>query len=137
MGNEQRQNIRMKTFLRGRIIFNGGASSMDCLIRDLSASGARLEISESSALPEVFDLYVQNRDATHRATLRWRRDGGVGVTFDDAKSKSHPGSSMAEASSIDQAMSVLLRRISELEAENAALRSTLTGISQQQAPSAA
>lgn len=136
---DQRQNVRMRTFLRGRIVYNGGASSMDCLVRDLSATGARLELSETSPLPEVFDLYIQNKDQTFRSTMRWRRDSGVGVTFDDAVAKSAPVQEKpadAPAAS-DPAMSILIRRIAELEAENAALRAAITSLGRSPTSSAA
>lgn len=120
MISEQRQDIRKRTFLKGLILFNKGASSMDCLIRDLSETGARLELSETSTLPEVFDLYIPQKDETFRATLRWRRDGGVGIAFGPQR-KAAP----APESAPDASLAVLLRRIAELEAENAALRSLL------------
>lgn len=108
---------------------------MDCLIRDLSGTGAKLELSETAALPEVFELFVPNKDATYRARLKWRRDGGVGVTFDATNAKPPPASAPAAVAVVapvleappaaDPSLTVLLRRISELEAENAALRSVL------------
>ena len=121
MNSEQRQGIRKRTFLKGRIIFNKGASSMDCLIRDMSETGARLELSETSTLPEVFDLYIAQKDETVRATLRWRRDGAVGIVFADQRKPA----AAPEAALPDASIGVLLRRIAELEAENAALRSVL------------
>lgn len=119
MTSEQRIDVRKRTFLKGRIEFNGGASTMDCLVRDLSATGARLELSETSALPEVFDLYIAQKDTTYRSTLCWRRDDGIGVTFGEPKTVEPPPPAP------DGAMTVLLRRLHELEAENAALRSIL------------
>ena len=119
MSSEQRVGVRKRTFLKGRIEFNGGASSMDCLIRDLSASGARLELSETAALPEVFDLYIAQKDQTFRSTLRWRKDEGVGVTFHDATRAN------VEAAASDASMAVLFRRLQELETENASLRALL------------
>ncbi len=122
MSSEQRQDIRKRTFLKGRILFNKGASSMDCLIRDLSETGARLELSETSTLPEVFDLYIPQKDETFRSALRWRRDGGVGIVFTDHQAKP---TAAEPAPMPDASIGVLLRRIAELEAENAALRSVL------------
>lgn len=127
MSSEMRRDVRKRTFLKGVIEFNGGASSMDCLIRDLSESGARLELSETSMLPEMFDLRIQNKDAKFRATLRWRRDGYVGVTFDDLNRR--PVAETA-APAGDASVSALLRRVAELETENAALRSLLAKLSQ-------
>lgn len=125
-----RQDVRKRTFLRGRIEYNGGAASMDCIIRDMSESGARLELSETSALPEVFDLYIANKDATFRSSMCWRRGGEVGINFVDRPRTAGAPS----ATSSDAPVAVLVRRIAELEAENAALRSLLLKSSQ---PSAA
>lgn len=118
MSIELRRDVRKRTFLKGRIIFNGGNSTMDCLIRDMSESGARLELSETATLPDVFDLYIPSKDATQRVSLCWRRAGDVGINFADVPQQH----SAAEA---DGATAVLKRRIAELEAENAALRTLL------------
>ncbi|KQP80505.1 PilZ domain-containing protein [Methylobacterium sp. Leaf117] len=134
-GTDNRKEARQRTFLKGRIIFNKGASTMDCLVRDLSASGARLALTETPTLPESFDLYIPQKAKTYRASLCWRRADGIGVTFaDEAAQASAPPSSQTPPSSpdgaapgADDAASVLalVRRIGELEAENAALRRLL------------
>ncbi len=127
MGMEQRRSTRKRTFLKGKILFNAGASSMDCLVRDLSSEGARIELSETSTLPEVFDLHIQQKDATYRSTLRWRHEGLVGVTFGDHVVAPVPPPAAAAS---DASLQVLLRRLAELEAENAALRSLLAKVGQ-------
>lgn len=81
MISEKRQEPRKRTFLKGRIHFNKGASSMDCLVRDFSEMGARLELSETNTLPETFDLYIPQKEITLRSNLRWRRGDAVGVAF--------------------------------------------------------
>ena len=80
-------------------------------------AGARLLLSETATLPEKFDLHIPQKDRTYRAQLRWRREDGIGVTFDN-------GSDIAETAP-DLTMTALLRRVGELEAENAALRRRL------------
>ncbi|MET0259430.1 MAG: PilZ domain-containing protein [Methylobacterium sp.] len=133
MSIDQRQTMRMRTFLKGRIVFNNGCSTMDCLIRDMSGTGARLELSETTTLPEVFDLYIQNKAQTYRSTLRWRRANGVGVTFDDMAAQAVPTAAPAsqitpQAAAADPSLTMLVRRITELEAENAALRSVIASM---------
>jgi hypothetical protein len=130
--SEHRRETRQRVFLKGRITFNNGASSIDCLVRDMSSSGARLVLSETTVLPEVFDLYIAQKDRTYRATLRWRREDGVGVVFDEA------GRAAAAAdAAVDASLAMLLKRVSELEAENAALRRLLAGMAQPGAPASA
>ena len=128
MGTEQRRSTRKRTFLKGKILFNAGASSIDCLVRDLSDEGARIELSETSTLPEVFDLHIPQRDATYRSTLRWRHDGLIGVTFGEPAAASPPPPPPAAA--IDVSLQVVLRRLAELEAENTVLRSLLAKVGQ-------
>ncbi len=128
MSAEHRNEVRQRVFLKGRISFNNGASSMDCMVRDFSPSGARLALSETATLPASFDLYIPQKDRTYRATLRWRREDGIGVTFVEEAAPPAPAAPAAETA--DASLTVLLRRISELEAENAALRRVLAGMAQ-------
>lgn len=127
MQAEHRSEVRQRVFLKGRIIFNNGASSMDCLVRDLSTSGARLALSESTTLPEIFELYIPQKERTFRSFLRWRRSDGVGLAFNDRSVTPAPAPPPADAPEADASVSLLLRRVSELEAENAALRRLLAG----------
>ncbi|GJD77902.1 PilZ domain-containing protein [Methylobacterium gregans] len=131
MSAEHRNEVRQRVFLKGRISFNNGASSMDCMVRDFSPSGARLALSETATLPASFDLYIPQKDRTYRATLRWRREDGIGVTFaEEAAAAAPPPPAAPAAETADASLTVLLRRISELEAENAALRRVLAGMAQ-------
>jgi hypothetical protein len=116
--SELRRENRLRTFLKGRIVFNNGNSSMDCLVRDLSPSGARLVLSQTATLPDSFDLIIPAKDRTHRATLRWRRADSIGVTFPEEKAYPAPGTA-------DVTQAALLARIAELETENATLRRLL------------
>ena len=135
MASEHRRETRQRVFLKGRIVFNNGASTFDCLVRDMSGSGARLALSETAALPEGFELFVPQKDRTYRATLRWRREDGVGVTFGEEAGRAAPAEGpAADPAGADASLNALLRRISELETENAALRRLLAGMAQPGAP---
>ncbi|MBO1022461.1 PilZ domain-containing protein [Methylobacterium sp. SD274] len=117
--SDNRKEARQRTFLKGRIIFNNGASSMDCLVRDMSATGARLALTETATLPEMFDLFIPQKERTYKANLRWRRADGIGVAFADETTAAAP---VPPSQADPAAMLALIRRIAELEAENAALR---------------
>ncbi|MEE7503093.1 PilZ domain-containing protein [Methylobacterium sp. C33D] len=124
--SEHRREARQRVFLKGRIVFNNGSSSLDCLVRDMSPTGARLVMSEATTLPDAFDLYIPQKDRTYRATLRWRREDGIGVTFEaPARAGTAPDPAATDAS-----VTLLLKRISELETENAALRRLLASMAQ-------
>lgn len=127
--SEHRIEPRKRVFLKGRIVFNGGASSMDCLVRDLSGTGARMALSETTMLPEAFDLFIPQKDRTYRCKLAWRREDGIGVTFADDQAKPAPAATVAvpaaEPVPPEASVSALLRRVGELETENASLRRLL------------
>ena len=84
--NDKRSTQRLRSFLKGRILFNGGQNSLDCLIRDMSSTGARLELSTSVTLPDRFDLYLPHRDETCKVHSQWRRGNQLGVAFDHVES---------------------------------------------------
>jgi hypothetical protein len=78
---EARRSERLKSLLRAKIVFSGGSSTIDCLIRNVSAHGMRLEIAESLSVPGEFDLEVPHKGRTYRARLIWRGEGMIGVAF--------------------------------------------------------
>lgn len=78
---ERRAHPRHKAFITGRIYFNNRLSSMDCILREVSEQGARLEFSESVALPDVFELYLPNKDEYFRARVIWRKGHDIGITW--------------------------------------------------------
>jgi PilZ domain-containing protein len=72
---EARRSERLKSLLRARIVFNAGSSTIECVIKNVSAHGMRLEIADGLSVPGEFDLEVPHKGRTYRT----RRDGMVGV----------------------------------------------------------
>ena len=48
---ERRRYQRLRTYLGARAVFNRRASTVDCLIRNLSEDGARIDFAEGVAIP--------------------------------------------------------------------------------------
>ena len=109
--SDKRISPRLRSFLKGRVLFNGGQRSLDCLIRDMSSTGARLELSASVTVPDRFDLYLPHRDETCRVHLQWRRGGQIGIAFDQAESAPEMPASQE-----------LVARVEQLEAEVGLMR---------------
>jgi hypothetical protein len=109
---ERRQSLRKKSFLRGCVYFNKRRNAMDCLIRDLSDSGARIIFSGTVGVPDVVDLYVPQKEQTLRARVQWRRGDEIGLVFPDAPS----------AAANAPANGSLAERVAHLETEIVALR---------------
>jgi hypothetical protein len=55
-------------------------SVVACVIRDISAGGACLELDPAAALPEEFDLIPTGNDA-RSCRVVWRYSGRLGVAF--------------------------------------------------------
>jgi hypothetical protein len=76
---ENRRGERYRVLSHGRIMAGGVVA--DCVVRDLSESGARLGVSRKVRLPQQFDLLFAGHGLELRARVRWRRGDYVGVSF--------------------------------------------------------
>jgi len=110
--DDKRSSPRLRSFLKGRVVFNGGQTSLECLIRDLSSTGARLELSASITLPDRFDLYLPHRETTSKVHVQWRRGNHIGVAFDQLES----------APAMPSAPQDVALRVQQLEAEVGLMR---------------
>jgi two-component system, OmpR family, response regulator len=79
--DELRGSARSRAVLRGRIVFNNRFSTMDCVVRDISPTGARLQLAGGEVLPPVFELSLPLRSRHHQAEIVWRRGKECGVRF--------------------------------------------------------
>jgi hypothetical protein len=121
---ERRSSARQKSFLQGRIYFNNRRSSVDCLIRDYSETGARLKFSESIAVPEAMELHIPNKEEIHRARVEWRSGNEMGVSFGEevrspsiAPDAAQSGDLAARVHTLEGEVAALKRLVNELRAE--------------------
>jgi hypothetical protein len=112
--SERRVAPRQKSFLRGCLYFNNRRSAVDCLVRDISDTGARLIFSSAVAIPDVADLYISQKEQTLRAYVQWRHGDEVGVAFTQSGQAPEPTESAEDGD--------LSERVQKLESEIAALR---------------
>ncbi len=111
---ERRQSKRRKSFLRGCIYFNNRRGAVDCLIRDISETGARLLFSDAISIPDVIELYIPQKEQTLRAIVQRRHGEEVGVAFAEPAS--------APAKPVPGDVADLAERVQKLESEIASLR---------------
>ena len=79
---ERRSNpSRRKLLKTGRILLSKWAS-IDCTIRDLNDSGARLEFANPTELPTEFKLKILATDQVVPVELVWQRGLAAGVRFE-------------------------------------------------------
>ena len=63
-------------------IYCPDGQAIACVLRDMSASGAKLAVSRRHRLPEAFTLVVPGRAHDYRVRRIWRRADFAGVTLD-------------------------------------------------------
>ena len=82
---ERRRYARGRSLYGGVIIFNARQSTVDCVVRNFSAHGAKIEMAGTALLPDEFDLAIARKDISFRVRLIWRNalDAGVQFTADD------------------------------------------------------
>ena len=86
---ERRLAPRLKTLLTGILVFADTGATMDCLVRNISAYGARVVLADAFRLPEEFHLRVPHHDQTHRAKVVWRKGDAAGVALSDVENTGH------------------------------------------------
>ncbi|WP_082480276.1 MULTISPECIES: PilZ domain-containing protein [unclassified Rhizobium] len=77
---ELRRQPRMKTYKFGRVIFNDGRSTVDCILRNISDHGAKLSFNVVPAIPDRFRLTFSD-GTTRSCSVAWRKSLDVGVSF--------------------------------------------------------
>jgi hypothetical protein len=119
---ERRTHPRHKTFIKGRIYFNNRLSSMDCIVREISEHGSRLEFSENVTLPDVFELFLPSKDEYFQAHVAWRKGNSIGIalmpetTLNPRAESGRTDHHLADrVTKLERDVALLLKRVDELE----------------------
>jgi hypothetical protein len=81
-GNGKKRETRKSVSQPGWITLDGGFAARQCVVKDLSATGAKVTIDDPNSLPAKLRLAF-SRDARtgRRCEVVWRRGNSVGVKF--------------------------------------------------------
>lgn len=78
---ERRASPRHRVLKRGTIAFPGGGA-VDCTVRNISSSGARVDVATPMCPPESFTLLIDSDQFTRRCHAVWARDRHIGLVFE-------------------------------------------------------
>lgn len=77
---DRRNAARRRVFKGAIIVFQDRASTIDCLVRDLSDRGARLKVESPIGIPDSFDLVLEAA-TVRNCRVTWRKASQIGVEF--------------------------------------------------------
>jgi len=84
----ERRALPRQRVLKGAIIFfNKERSSVDCIVRNLTTIGARLNLESTDFVPDQFDLLIKQEHRLYPAELVWRGVKDLGIRFTGAPRK--------------------------------------------------
>lgn len=78
--NDKRKSERKRTLL-GAVIEYAGTSTMNCVIRNLSQGGARLELDGAPFVPHAMMLSIPQRGIRRSASVVWQTREAAGIQF--------------------------------------------------------
>jgi hypothetical protein len=94
---ERRRSVRHRVLKAGTIAFNR-AGGISCMVRNISAKGACLEVASPIGIPDEFTLVIENDHIARHCRVSWRKERRIGVTFDAvAVSEADPEAPAEEA----------------------------------------
>ena len=77
---EKRASPRHRVLKQGTIAFRGGGG-IDCMVRNLSQGGARLDVATPVGLPGSFTLVIATDHFMRDCRAAWNIEKYVGVAF--------------------------------------------------------
>ena len=112
MAEEPNVAIRQRTFLKGTLYYDNRRASIECVVRDISDSGARLTFEHPVTVPDNVELFILQKQQTLRARVQRRGANEIGIAFEINRSEEPRRAADAE----------LQQRVETLETEIVALK---------------
>jgi hypothetical protein len=84
---ERRRQPRQRTSKSARILLSRYHSVIDCTVRDISPTGASLDVASTLGIPDRFDVMFDADKSIRTCRLIWFKQKQIGVEFtrDDAE----------------------------------------------------
>jgi predicted ABC-class ATPase len=76
---EKRRHPRQRVLKRGMLTFIGGG---DCTVRNISISGARVDVASPLGIPDQFHLVIEADQFIRRGRPVWNSERQIGIAFD-------------------------------------------------------
>ena len=94
---DRRESARDKVFFGGVAEIDERGATTDCVVRNISEKGARIQFSSAVTLPQdQFSLMIARKGRSFLAKIIWWRDNFVGVAFSSERPYELPVSDLAQ-----------------------------------------
>ncbi len=114
---DRREKVRDKVFLGGIAEINERGSTIDCVVRNFSESGACVEFNSAARLPEQMNLTIAHKQRSFLARMIWRQANRVGLAFRALVTDSSESDLDARLRRSEKKKRQLQRRINQLLGE--------------------
>ena len=75
----KRVAARTRVFKTGYIVFSDKVPKLECTVRNVSDTGASIQVSTTIGIPSSFDVIIDGA-RRHRLSV-WRTDTKIGIAF--------------------------------------------------------
>ena len=85
MFGRQQQNrnaSRLPSFGRAEILDTEGRPIQQCVVKEISRTGANIIPDDPETLPEVCEIWIPHLNLTLKAHVRWSKKNRAGLEFD-------------------------------------------------------
>ena len=114
---DRRESVRDKVFMGGVAEINGRNSTMDCVVRNVSDTGACVEFDPAARIPAEMNLKISRKGRSFLAHMIWRQANRVGLAFRAMVTDSPENDLDARLRQSEKKKRQLERRINELLGE--------------------
>lgn len=113
--------LRTRTFLKGIVYYDNRRVTIDCTVRDLSDTGARIVFPALVTVPDNIELYIPQKETILPARVRRRNECEIGVSFQDQRSgeprRAIDGNIAERVTKIESELIAMKRLLKKLQAE--------------------
>jgi hypothetical protein len=79
--SNKRNAPRMRTFKGAQLVAPGLFSTFDCIVRNMSETGALVEVPSTVGIPGVIILRLNDRTLERNCRVAWRTEQRMGLRF--------------------------------------------------------
>ncbi|MGP0090654.1 MAG: hypothetical protein ACLPKB_11950 [Xanthobacteraceae bacterium] len=103
------------------MLYNHRRLSKECIIREFSHIGARLEFTAPAALPDTFEVHIPSKNEFFQARATWHKGNDVGIAWTNEDAPHSPLESNKSADPLGD-------RVTRLEHDVAMIRKRLDAL---------